>query len=65
VLVHKLSPVTAEPPEAAPTDLDRFTVRCRCGFQVISPDAVEAMAVATEHVAPGMGEFAADLFSQP
>jgi hypothetical protein len=63
--MHKLSPVRARPPEDEVLVTDaRYAVRCRCGFEVISPDAVEAMAVATEHVAPGMGEFAADLFTQ-
>ena len=50
-------------PGAPYTESDRFMVSCQCGFKVISPDLAEVKRVASEHVNPGMGEFAADLDS--
>lgn len=54
---HKLSPVYCA------TD-DRQAVSCICGFEVISKDAREVMAIASAHANPDLAEVVWDFYSR-
>lgn len=65
-VVHKLSPVSSDWDKStgllfpAPTS---YRVSCQCGEEFEADTDTEVVALATEHVSPGMGDFARDLYS--